>query len=233
MAYQGISTGTTPNDGLGDSLATGAVKINSNFSEIYTALGDGTVINRAVNVGTGITGGGTLNSDVTISVDSSVVRTSGDQTIGGNKTFTGAVTINGIIPVGGIIMWSGSIATIPIGWALCDGTNSTPDLRNRFIVGATSDASTGVTFDADTGAVSGSYAPGNTGGSVAHQLTIAEMPAHTHSYNQAFFRPNSAGSAPVNLASGNSPQNTTSQGGSDYHENRPPYYALAFIMRTT
>ena len=42
MAYQGISTGTTPNDGLGDSLATGAVKINSNFTEIYNALGDGT-----------------------------------------------------------------------------------------------------------------------------------------------------------------------------------------------
>jgi hypothetical protein len=42
MAYQGISTGTTPNDGLGDSLASGAIKINSNFTEIYTALGDGT-----------------------------------------------------------------------------------------------------------------------------------------------------------------------------------------------
>jgi len=42
MAYQGISTGTAPNDGLGDSLASGAIKINSNFQELYTALGDGT-----------------------------------------------------------------------------------------------------------------------------------------------------------------------------------------------
>jgi hypothetical protein len=45
MAYQGISTGTTPNDNSGDSLLTGAVKINSNFTEIYTALGDGSTLN--------------------------------------------------------------------------------------------------------------------------------------------------------------------------------------------
>jgi len=44
MAFQGISTGTTPNDGTGDTLITGAIKINSNFSEIYNALGDGSTI---------------------------------------------------------------------------------------------------------------------------------------------------------------------------------------------
>ena len=45
MAYQGIGTGTAPNDNTGDSLLTGAIKINSNFQEIYNALGDGTNIN--------------------------------------------------------------------------------------------------------------------------------------------------------------------------------------------
>ena len=45
MAYQGIGTGTTPNDNSGDSLLTGAIKINNNFQEIYTALGDGSSIN--------------------------------------------------------------------------------------------------------------------------------------------------------------------------------------------
>jgi hypothetical protein len=44
MAYQGIGTGITPNDGTGDDLLTGAIKINSNFEEIYSALGDGTTI---------------------------------------------------------------------------------------------------------------------------------------------------------------------------------------------
>ena len=67
MAYQGIGTGTTPNDGTGDDLLSGAIKINSNFEEIYNALGDGTTINfpekvqdeisSAINAGiqTGIT----------------------------------------------------------------------------------------------------------------------------------------------------------------------------------
>ena len=40
------------------------------------------------------------------------------------------------IPSGGIIMWSGSIDNIPSGWVLCNGSNGTPDLRNRFIIGA-------------------------------------------------------------------------------------------------
>ena len=45
MAYQGISTGTGPNQGNGDTLVDGAIKINANFGEIYTALGNGSVIN--------------------------------------------------------------------------------------------------------------------------------------------------------------------------------------------
>ena len=49
MARQGIFTGFTPNDGLGDSLASGAVKVNDNFSEIYATFGDGT--NLSVNAG--------------------------------------------------------------------------------------------------------------------------------------------------------------------------------------
>ncbi len=44
MARQGINTGTAPNDGLGDSLLTGAIKINSNFSEIYNTFGNGNTL---------------------------------------------------------------------------------------------------------------------------------------------------------------------------------------------
>ena len=50
MAYKGIGTGTAPNDNSGDSLLTGAVKINSNFEEIYSALGDGTLIPFTVTI---------------------------------------------------------------------------------------------------------------------------------------------------------------------------------------
>lgn len=65
----------------------------------------------------------------------------------------------GLVRPGMIMMWSGSVASIPSGWALCDGTNGTPDLRNRFIVGA-GDA----------------YAVAATGG----QNAITQVPAHTH-----------------------------------------------------
>lgn len=149
---------------------------------------------------------------------------------------------SGTIPVGGIIMWSGSTGSIPTGWALCNGSSGTPDLRSRFIVGATSDASTGVTFNANTGAVSGAYAPGNTGGETAHQLTTAEMPSHNHSASvdrDYTYSPRSAGtqSGGSNKVEGLNNQTPTvtigSTGGDDYHENRPPYYALAFIMRVS
>lgn len=258
MAYQGITTET----GVADSLFQGALKVNSNFSEIYTALGDGNTINRAVNVGTGITGGGNLNSDITISVDNTVVRTSGNQTVGGAKTFTSTVTTqqsfvgNGTIPIGGIIMWSGTIAAIPTGWALCDGNNGTPNLLDRFIVGAGS-----------------GYAVASTGGANSVALTTDEMPSHDHGgsttgdggHTHAGIRLGAStradgisggdnatyvrvsDSAGAGTGAGTNPiiisSTTTSytahnhgigaQGGNAAHENRPPYYALAFIMRTT
>ena len=48
MAKLGIQTGTTPNDGTGDTLLTGAIKINDNFDEIYNAIGDGSSIGLEV-----------------------------------------------------------------------------------------------------------------------------------------------------------------------------------------
>jgi microcystin-dependent protein len=67
------------------------------------------------------------------------------------------------IPTGVITMWSGSIASIPSGWALCDGTGGRPDLRDRFIVGAGT-----------------SYVPGNTGGANTVTLDVTQIPSHTH-----------------------------------------------------
>lgn len=67
------------------------------------------------------------------------------------------------VPSGIIVMWSGASDAIPSGWYLCDGQNGTPDLRNRFIVGAGS-----------------SYEVGNTGGSDSVTLTTEQMPSHTH-----------------------------------------------------
>ena len=162
-----------------------------------------------------------------VSVDSSGLRVAGVATA---SSFVG----NGTIPVGGIIMWSGLIAAVPTGWALCDGSNGTPDLRNRFIVGAGADGSGNYSYDGTTGAVSGTYAPGNSGGEAAHRLTIGEMPSHTHTYqrNNGAWNTGTSGNTAVAANQGESSPNTSSTGGNLYHENRPPYYALAFIMRT-
>lgn len=100
-------------------------------------------------------------------------------TFGNNITVTGSVTatsfagdgsaLTGIegVPSGVIVMWSGTIANIPSGWKLCDGTNSTPDLRERFIVGSGTDSG-------------GTYDIGDTGGANTVSLAEANLPSHTH-----------------------------------------------------
>ena len=139
-------------------------------------------------------------------------------------------TLNQIIPTGVIMMWSGSISNIPSGWGLCDGTGGKPDLRDRFIVGA-----------------GNTYGVSSVGGSATHTLTINEMPAHNHNdtttdgtnYNclskiDGTWTTNAQAIDNVNL--GREPNLVSvgyiqSRGGGQAHENRPPYYALAYIIK--
>jgi hypothetical protein len=130
------------------------------------------------------------------------------------------------VPRGAILMWSGSVAMIPIGFALCDGTNGTPDLRDKFVVGAGS-----------------KYNVGASGGEEQHTLTPAEMPSHVHGTNWQVYNESGqiGGVVQGYMASGNAgrPENfwfkspTESAGGNQAHNNMPPYYAMCFIMRTT
>jgi microcystin-dependent protein len=151
-----------------------------------------------------------------------------------NSSVTTAKLAPGVaIPTGVIVMWSGSTSNIPSGWALCNGANGTPDLRDRFVVGA------GL-----------NYNPGNTGGSNSVTLTEGQMPYHNHGisdpghYHSAGpFVPGGQSSVGGggNISSGAVTLNTdikttgitvNSTGGSQAHENRPPYYALAYIMKS-
>ena len=139
-----------------------------------------------------------------------------------DSAFGSVDTTSAVVPTGIITMWYGSIGAIPSGWALCDGTGSTPDLRDRFVVGA------------GTG---GSYAVDATGGSTtsgAHTLTIAEMPSHTHEYLQRGFS-GAHSSGTQNYSDEHTGQNTSSTGGGNAHSHAatlPPYYALCYIMKT-
>ena len=167
------------------------------------------------------------------------------------------------VPAGGIIMWSGSTGSIPSGWFLCNGSNGTPDLRNRFVVGAGGEYGVGATGGADSVTLSTSQIPAHShsgstssAGSHTHTGTTNTTGAHTHTVGQygdfirttttvmaAGYEPaqnnvstSSAGnhSHSFTTASSGSHTHTVSvgnTGGGASHENRPPYYALAYIMK--
>ena len=124
------------------------------------------------------------------------------------------------IPSGVIMMWSGAINAIPTGFVLCNGQNGTPTLIDRFIVGA--------------GSV---YSVGDTGGASSVTLSINEIPSHTHSFSYQIEGNGANASKPTRAQRQNSQvsevnQNTAGTGGGGAHENRPPYYALCYIMKT-
>lgn len=139
-----------------------------------------------------------------------------------------------LVPQGGIIMWSGAIDAVPTGWHLCDGTNGTPDLRNKFMVGAGS-----------------TYSVGGTGGSadaivVSHNHTATSSvsdPGHNHSITlsgtigaggqPAGWVNTSEGTGYTNAGGTNISVYTSvgATGSSATNANLPPYYAIAYIMK--
>lgn len=167
-------------------------------------------------------------------------RASGDFDVGGDLTISGSATGIGTVPVGGIIMWSGATNNVPAGWALCNGQTAngltTPDLRNRFVLGASS-----------------TYAVDNMGGFANITLATANLPAHAHVFKDGFELqddengdpPSGGGSTDLgdNIYWGSEgadgdnrymwyQTNTTFDAGSGQAFSiLPPYYALAYIMR--
>jgi microcystin-dependent protein len=162
--------------------------------------------------------------------------------------------------VGMIMMWSGAIGSVPTGWALCDGTDGTPDLRGKFIAGAGSVYAIGDTGGAATDAITTA-----AGGSHTHALTIAdhalttdEIPAHTHTLGsrgsnasqqnntqQDFIRSYAATDATLKTSVSSSVGGGAAHGhtgstvdaSADHThtatvDTLPPYYALAYIMFT-
>lgn len=126
-----------------------------------------------------------------------------------------SISNNDSLPIGVICMWSGQTNNIPENWQLCNGTNGTPDLRGQFVIGA-----------------GGSYSVGNTGGEATHRLTISEMPSHNHltevDNNKIYYYPSNGVYQGYGISSSGSTYNT---GGSQPHNNLPPYYALCYIMK--
>ena len=206
-----ITTAKIGNDQITSALiASGAVT--------QTKIGDGSIINAKVDNAANIDGSKLADDSISLaklqhgtsSNDGKFLRANN----GADPTFE---TIGGGLPTGAIILWSGAANAIPTGYVLCDGNNSTPNLEGKFVVGA---------------AASGSYAVGNTGGAETVTLTEAQMPAHVH-----HFLIQDGSTSPMGYAQSANGTNigwagTNSKGGSQAHENRPPYYALCYIMKT-
>ena len=162
-------------------------------------------------------------------VNSAAGASSGSWIKSGQELYRmGSVSTDSGVPIGTIVIWSGTTTNIPAGWVLCNGqshlvngnTITTPDLRSRFVVGA-------------TGGSINQYSVGRTGGAETVTLTVAQMPAHSH---QIPFGPSPTNSQGEINNDGRTmypqhPATTSITGGNEPHENRPPYYALAYIMK--
>ena len=188
--------------------------------------------------------GGTLTYEDVTNVDSVGLITARSGIVA-----TGIVTATSFSGVGAfvsgmIILWSGAADAIPSGFVLCNGSNGTPDLRGRFVVGYS---------DTD-----GDYDVNDTGGSKDNTLSVSQLPSHNHSFSGSASHNHThtkathpSGSGPEQNQSGGPEDRTNfgdtgttstatvtisgttgNTGSGSAIENRPPYHALCYIMKT-
>lgn len=168
-----------------------------------------------------------------------------------------ADALNHLAPVGLIAMWSGNIASPPTGWSVCNGQTVSgfgvvPDLRDRFIIGAGGSHAVAATGGAASvsSAAAGDHSHGGASG--GHSLTEAQMPAHTHGVSGGYLvngngttdgvdgggQANSAIVSAIttdSVGSGEAHSHTIAASGNHQHtvDTLPPFYALAFIIKTS
>lgn len=218
------------------NLSTANAQITGGSISNLTTLGAGattlTTLTTGAITGTTATFSGTISA---VNPTFTGTPTAPTAPAGTNTTqiATTAFALANGIPSGAILLWSGSIATIPSGWLLCNGSNGTPDLRDRFLVGA-----------------GNSYAVGAIGGSAntvvvshTHIATSAVTDTgHAHTFQgtglgsqgaKAGNETNHWETKSTDAAFTGISVNTTvtATGVSGINANLPPYYALAYIMK--
>ena len=209
------ASGDVGNSGqLLSSTGNGTNWIDANTTSVANSINVGTNLN-STNADQFVTFVGSSSGNNPIRVDTdlkynpSTNRLTAGSFAGDGSALTGVESF----VTGMIIAWYGNTGNIPSGFVLCDGNNNTPDLRDRFIVGAGS-----------------AYSPGDTGGS-----KDAVLVSHFHTTENFVGRSNYA--EPRNFGVGtdgnlNSTGNTDTRGEDGTNKNLPPYHALCYIMKT-
>ena len=203
------------------SDGTDTVWIDANTTSVANSINVGTNLNSTnadqfVTFVESSSGNNPIRVDAGLKYNPSTNRLTAGSYAGDGSALTGIESF----VTGMIILWSGAADAIPTGFVLCDGNNSTPNLSGRFVVG----------YDASNN----DYDVNDTGGSESVTLTLNQIPAHTHTYIDQYvvinngYRPWPANNNDCAARS----VNTSSAGGGQSHENRPPYYALCYIMKT-
>jgi hypothetical protein len=225
--YSATASNNTDIGGINIAEGCAPSGINNAIRELMAQLKDqqtGTDADSFV-VGGAFTCTGAAVFSSTVALGSSATATTQSANDNSTKLATTAYVANNGVPSGCIVIWSGSSGSIPSGWNLCNGSNGTPDLRDRFVVGAGS-----------------TYAVGNTGGTkdaivVSHSHSVSD-PGHNHSlgFQNTTIDQNSGGAGLVRQGSSNTGTASTgisinSTGDSGTNANLPPYYALCYIQK--
>jgi hypothetical protein len=230
--YSATSASNTDISNINIAEGCSPANVNNAIRTVMAQLKD----QQAGTSGDPFTCSGTLTSSGTLAVTGGLTLdgaagTSGQVMVSAGS---GTPTWGNAFVAGMIMLWSGSSATIPSGWLLCDGSSSTPDLRNRFVVGATS-----------------TYAVGATGGSAdaivvshTHTATVTDA-GHTHTTGTTGVNivgdgqgggsrtyPNGNGGTTTGTATTGITVANSTTGSSGTNANLPPYYALCYIMKS-
>ena len=234
-------------DGDGDFGTAGQVLSSDGTDTKWINTSD-TNVGSASNVGTNVnstdadqfitfvgsnSGNNPIRVDAGIKYNPSTNRLTAGSFAGDGSALTGVESF----VTGMIILWYGNTGNVPTGFVLCDGNNSTPDLRDRFVIGA------GNSFNA-----------GDTGGNNSLTLTEANLPSHRHfvvsndlggqnrtNSNVSANNQVRKGTGASNLFEGYNLASTGSDAASGRSsavgsgtpiDNKPAYHALCYIMKT-